>query len=79
MSNLVGRVRCRCEYRVCGGCEGVASPGRAKTTRRVGEKWFLGRLRGARADCEETCGSENETRLGAAGPPERAVASTVEV
>ncbi len=30
MSKLVGRVRCRCEYRVCGGCEGGASPGRAK-------------------------------------------------
>jgi hypothetical protein len=58
-------------YRVCGGCEGVAGPGRAKTSS-LGRKMVLGLFFGGTADeGEETSGSENETRLVATGLPGR--------
>jgi hypothetical protein len=41
-SILVGGFHSRCGYRLCGGCEGAAGPGRAKTSPRVGEKRFPG-------------------------------------
>ncbi len=74
-SNLVGRVRCRCRYGVCGGDEGVAGPGRAKTLLQGGRKMVLGPSPGgAQAEGGETSGFENETRLIAARLSGRAVA-----
>jgi hypothetical protein len=68
-SNLLGGARWRKEYRVCGTCEGTAGPGRAKTSS-PDRKTVLGPSRGgAGEEGVETSGSENETRLVAAGPP----------
>ncbi len=65
-------VRCSCEHRVCGGDEGAAGPGRAKIPPQGGRKTVSGPSPcGAKAEGEETDGSENETRLVAAGPPGR--------
>jgi hypothetical protein len=71
----VGGVRCHCGYCICGGDEGAASPGCAKTPLQGGRKMVPGLSPGgAQAEGEETSGSENKTRLVAAGPPGRAVA-----
>jgi hypothetical protein len=74
-SNLVGGVRCRSGYRVCGDDEGAAGPGCAKTPLQGGRKIVPGLSPGsAEAKGEETSGSENKTRSVAAGLPGRAVA-----
>jgi hypothetical protein len=66
----MGGVHCHCRYRVCGGNEGAAGPGHAKTPLQGGRKTVpVPSLGGAPAEGEETSGSVNETRLVAAGPP----------
>ncbi len=56
-------------YRVCGGCEDAAGPGRAKTSS-PGRKKVPGPLcGGAGGEGKETSGSENETHLVAVGLP----------
>ncbi len=67
----MGGVRCRCGYRVCGGDEGAAGPGRAKTPPLQGGRKTVPGLSpgGARAEGGETSGSENNTHLVAAGSP----------
>ncbi len=71
----MGGVRCRCGYHVCGDDDGAAGPGRAKTPLQGGRKTVPGPSPGsARAEGEETRGSENETILVAAGPPGQTVA-----
>ncbi len=66
-SNLVGRVRCRCGCRVCGGDECAACPGHAKTPLQGGRKTVPGLSPGGtRADSGETSRCENEICLVAA-------------
>jgi hypothetical protein len=67
-SNLCNSALWRDGYCVCGICDGAAGPVRAKTSS-PGRKMFPGPSRGgARGESEETSGSENKTRLVAAGP-----------
>jgi hypothetical protein len=59
-----------CGYCLSGGCKGDAGLGRAKTSPRGKRKTVPVQILGCSCcDFEETSGSENETRLGAAGPP----------
>jgi hypothetical protein len=65
----LGRCPLTRQVRVCGGCEGAAGPGHAKTSL-PGRKTVPGLSRGGtRREGEETSRSENETRLVAAGLP----------
>jgi hypothetical protein len=69
-SILVGSFHWGCGCHCCGGCEGAAGPGHAKTFPCSRRKTVLGRILNCScSDGEETSGSENETCLGAAGPP----------
>jgi hypothetical protein len=66
----LGGAHCQDGYRVCGGCEGAAGPRHAKTSS-PGRKTVLELSCGGTGEeeDEETSGSENETRLVAAGLP----------
>ncbi len=68
----LGGARWRDGYRVCGDCEGTASPRHAKLPRQVG-KLFRDPSRGSarEEEGEETSRSENESCLVAARPPGR--------
>ncbi len=72
---LIGGFRWRCRYCIYGGYEGAASPGHAKTSPQGRRKTVPRRI--LSCPCSEggdTSGSENKTRLVAAGPPGWAVA-----
>jgi hypothetical protein len=63
-SNLMGGVRWRCRFWVCGGDEGITIPRACKNPPQSGRKTVLGpSLGGAGAEGEETRGYKNETRL----------------
>jgi hypothetical protein len=65
-----------CRHRVCGGCEGAAGLGRAKTFPWGRRKTVSGHILGCSCcDGEDTSRTENQTRLVAAGLPGCAVAS----
>ncbi len=67
---LIGGFHWRCGYRFCGGGEGAAGPGCAKTSLRGRRKMVPGRILSCSCcDGGDTSGSENETRLVSAGPP----------
>ncbi len=70
-SNFRGGARWRDGYHFCGDREGAAGPGCAKTSS-LGRKTFQGPSQGgAIGEGVETSGSENKTRLVAAGTPGR--------
>jgi hypothetical protein len=74
-SILKGGFCWRCGYPLCGGCEGAAGSGHAKTSLQGSRKTVTGRILGySCSDEEETSGPENKTCLEAAGPPGREAA-----
>jgi hypothetical protein len=67
---LIGGFCQRCGYCLCGGCEGATGQRHAKTSQRDRRKTVPRWIPGCSCcDGEETSGSENETRLEAAGSP----------